>query len=73
MNSVNPYRLQGQKTAAVEIVYALGYAPDWLCIPMVNAGNITAYWMGFQEYQQAGRSRSLPRMMDSRQADPPLW
>ena len=63
VNSVNPYRLQGQKTAAFEIVDALGDAPDWLCIPMGNAGNITAYWMGFQEYQQAGRSRSLPRMM----------
>ena len=62
-NSVNPYRLQGQKTAAFEIVDALGDAPDWLCIPMGNAGNITAYWMGFQEYQQAGRSRRLPRMM----------
>jgi threonine synthase len=63
VNSVNPYRLQGQKTAAFEIVDALGDAPDWLCIPMGNAGNITAYWMGFQEYQQAGRSRRLPRMM----------
>ncbi len=63
VNSVNPYRLQGQKTAAFEIVDALGDAPDWLCIPMGNAGNITAYWMGFQEYQQAGRSRNLPRMM----------
>ena len=51
VNSVNPYRLQGQKTAAFEIVDALGEAPDWLCIPMGNAGNITAYWMGFQEYQ----------------------
>merc|ERR1711990_1355688 len=63
VNSVNPVRLQGQKTAAFEIVDALGDAPDWLCIPMGNAGNITAYWMGFQEYQQAGRSQSLPRMM----------
>ena len=63
VNSVNPYRLQGQKTAAFEIVDALGDAPDWLCIPMGNAGNITAYWMGFQEYQNAGHSRILPRMM----------
>lgn len=63
VNSVNPYRLQGQKTAAFEIVDALGEAPDWLCIPMGNAGNITAYWMGFQEYHQAGHSRRLPRMM----------
>ena len=63
VNSVNPYRLQGQKTAAFEIVDALGDAPDWLCIPMGNAGNIAAYWMGFEEYQQAGRSKHLPRMM----------
>ncbi|HJN36600.1 MAG: threonine synthase [Prochlorococcus sp.] len=63
VNSVNPYRLQGQKTAAFEVVDALGEAPDWLCIPMGNAGNITAYWMGFQEYQQAGHCRELPRMM----------
>jgi threonine synthase len=63
VNSVNPYRLQGQKTAAFEVIEALGDAPDWLCIPMGNAGNITAYWMGFQEYHQAGRSRRLPRMM----------
>ena len=59
VNSVNPYRLQGQKTAAFEVIDALGDAPDWLCIPMGNAGNITAYWMGFQEYNQAGRSRKL--------------
>ena len=63
VNSVNPFRLQGQKTAAFEIIDALGDAPDWLCIPMGNAGNISAYWMGFQEYQQAGHSRTLPRMM----------
>ena len=63
VNSVNPYRLQGQKTAAFEIVDALGDAPDWLCIPMGNAGNITAYWMGFQEYHQAGLSSRSPRMM----------
>ena len=63
VNSVNPYRLQGQKTAAFEIVDVLGEAPDWLCIPMGNAGNITAYWMGFQEYHKAGHSRRLPRMM----------
>jgi threonine synthase len=63
VNSVNPYRLQGQKTAAFEVVDALGEAPDWLCIPVGNAGNISAYWMGFNEYHQAGRSRKLPRMM----------
>ncbi|MEB3297813.1 MAG: threonine synthase [Cyanobacteriota bacterium] len=63
VNSVNPFRLQGQKTAAFEVVDALGEAPDWLCIPVGNAGNITAYWMGFNEYRQAGLSRRLPRMM----------
>jgi threonine synthase len=63
VNSVNPYRLQGQKTAAFELVDVLGEAPDWLCIPVGNAGNISAYWMGFREYQIEGRSRKLPRMM----------
>jgi threonine synthase len=63
VNSLNPFRLQGQKTAAFEVVDALGDAPDWLCIPMGNAGNISAYWMGFQEYRQAGLSRRLPKMM----------
>ncbi|BAZ46282.1 threonine synthase [Chondrocystis sp. NIES-4102] len=63
VNSVNPYRLQGQKTAAFEIVDVLGDAPDWLCIPVGNAGNITAYWMGFCEYRQAGKCARLPKMM----------
>jgi threonine synthase len=63
VNSLNPFRLQGQKTAAFEVVDVLGKAPDWLCIPMGNAGNISAYWMGFQEYHQAGRCQQLPRMM----------
>lgn len=63
VNSVNPYRLEGQKTAAFEIVEALGTAPDWLCIPVGNAGNITAYWMGFCQYHAAGKSDRLPRMM----------
>ena len=63
VNSVNPYRLQGQKTAAFEIIENLGNAPDWLCIPMGNAGNISAYWMGFQEYFKANKSKQLPRMM----------
>jgi hypothetical protein len=62
VNSVNPYRLQGQKTAAFEIVDVMGDAPDWLCIPVGNAGNITAYWMGFSEYHQQGKCR-LPQMM----------
>ena len=63
VNSVNPYRLEGQKTAAFEIVDTLGTAPDWLCIPVGNAGNISAYWMGFCQYHQLGKSNSLPRMM----------
>lgn len=63
VNSVNPYRLEGQKTAAFEIVDALGNAPDWLCIPVGNAGNISAYWMGFCQYHQGGRCDRLPRMM----------
>ena len=52
VNSLNPYRLEGQKTAAFEICDALGSAPDILCLPVGNAGNITAYWMGFQQYHQ---------------------
>jgi threonine synthase len=63
VNSVNPYRLEGQKTAAFEVVDALGDAPDWLCIPVGNAGNITAYWMGFCQYHQDGLCSRLPRMM----------
>jgi threonine synthase len=63
VNSVNPYRLEGQKTAAFELVDILGNAPDWLCIPVGNAGNITAYWMGFCQYHQAGKCDRLPRMM----------
>jgi threonine synthase len=63
MNSINPDRLQGQKTAAFEIVDVLGDAPDYLLLPVGNAGNITAYWKGFREYQAAGRSTRLPRMV----------
>ncbi len=63
MNSVNPNRLEGQKTAAFEIVDALGDAPDYLLLPVGNAGNITAYWKGFREYHKAGRSTRLPRMV----------
>jgi threonine synthase len=62
VNSVNPDRLQGQKTAAFEIVDELGDAPDVHCLPVGNAGNITAYWMGYTEYQQAGLSTRSPRM-----------
>lgn len=62
VNSVNPYRIEGQKTAAFEIVDELGDAPDVLCIPVGNAGNITAYWRGFREYHQLERSSQRPRM-----------
>jgi threonine synthase len=62
VNSVNPFRLQGQKTAAFEICDALGRAPDVHCIPVGNAGNITAYWMGYQEYAADGVVASTPRM-----------
>ncbi|GAB4201086.1 MAG: threonine synthase [Coleofasciculaceae cyanobacterium] len=63
VNSVNPYRLEGQKTGAFEVVDNLGDAPDWLCIPVGNAGNITAYWMGFCQYHQHGKCTRLPQMM----------
>ncbi|MCH8189936.1 MAG: threonine synthase [Chloroflexi bacterium] len=63
VNSVNPHRIAGQKTAAFEIVDVLGDAPDLLCIPVGNAGNITAYWMGFKEYHQDGKTSKRPRMM----------
>ena len=62
VNSVNPYRIEGQKSAAFEIVDELGDAPDVHCIPVGNAGNITAYWKGYREYQDAGRVTKLPRM-----------
>lgn len=63
VNSVNPYRIEGQKTGAFELCDQLGEAPDMLFIPVGNAGNITAYWKGFNAYRAAGRSASLPRMM----------
>ena len=63
VNSVNPYRLEGQKTASFEIVDVLGDAPDCVCIPVGNAGNITAYWKGFREYLEAERSSHTPRML----------
>ncbi|MDP9325134.1 MAG: threonine synthase, partial [Candidatus Dormibacteraeota bacterium] len=63
VNSVNPNRIEGQKTAAFEVVEALGDAPDMLFIPVGNAGNITAYWKGFREYHEAGRVTQLPRMV----------
>jgi threonine synthase len=63
VNSINPYRIEGQKTGAFEIVDVLGDAPDLHCIPVGNAGNITAYWKGYREYQDAGKVTHLPRMM----------
>ena len=62
VNSINPFRLEGQKTGAFEIVDVLGDAPDVHCIPVGNAGNITAYWKGYREYQDAGKATKLPRM-----------
>lgn len=62
VNSINPFRIQGQKTAAFEIVEELGDAPDYHCIPVGNAGNITAYWMGYKEYHKDGIAKSLPTM-----------
>ena len=63
VNSVNPLRLEGQKTAAFEIVDQMEDAPDLLCIPVGNAGNITSYWKGFLEYRDRDKASSLPRMM----------
>src|SRR5580658_2149912 len=62
VNSVNPDRLEGQKTAAFEVVDALGDAPDVHCLPVGNAGNISAYWMGYKEYFDAGLAGHRPRM-----------
>ncbi|WP_456401126.1 threonine synthase [Persephonella sp.] len=63
VNSVNPYRIEGQKTASFEIIDAIGDAPDFHFIPVGNAGNITAYWKGYKEYKEAGKSTKLPRMI----------
>ena len=63
VNSLNPHRIEGQKTAAFEIIDVLGEAPDYLFIPLGNAGNITAYWTGFEEYYQAGKASLKPKMM----------
>jgi threonine synthase len=62
VNSVNPYRIEGQKSAAFEIVDALGDAPDVHCLPVGNAGNITAYWKGYTEYAADGPATGRPRM-----------
>ncbi len=58
VNSINPYRIEGQKTGAFEICDELGSAPDWLCLPVGNAGNITSYWAGFQQYK-----KGLPQLL----------
>ena len=63
VNSINPYRLQGQKTAAFEIVEELGCAPDFHCLPVGNAGNITAHWMGYSEYNKDGHINQRPKML----------
>ena len=62
VNSINPYRLEGQKTASFEIVDELGDAPEILAIPIGNAGNISAYWKGFNEYKEKGIAKKLPQM-----------
>ena len=63
VNSVNPYRIEGQKSGAFEVVDELGDAPEVHCIPVGNAGNITVYWKGYLEYREAGRATRLPRML----------
>jgi threonine synthase len=64
VNSVNPYRIEGQKTGAWEVCEDLGMqAPDWLCIPVGNAGNITAYWRGFREWHERGLIERMPRLL----------
>lgn len=63
VNSLNPFRIEGQKTAAFEICDDLGDAPDYHVIPVGNAGNITAYWRGYKQYKEAGRSQTLPKML----------
>jgi threonine synthase len=63
VNHINPHRVLGQQTGAWEIVDSLGQAPEYLCLPMGNAGNITAYWKGFRRYHELGRITALPRML----------
>lgn len=68
VNSVNPARIEGQKTASFEIVEALGDAPDWLCLPVGNAGNITSYWKGFKEDRAEGNATKLPQVLGAQAA-----
>ncbi|MFC1617537.1 threonine synthase [Candidatus Margulisiibacteriota bacterium] len=63
VNSINPYRIEGQKTGAFEIIGQLGIVPDYHTIPVGNAGNITAYWKGYKEYFAKGKIKSLPKML----------
>ncbi len=63
VNSINPYRIQGQKTGAFEICDVLGEAPEYHAIPVGNAGNITAYWKGYKEYREKGITKTLPKML----------
>lgn len=63
VNSINPFRIEGQKTAAFEICDVLGNAPEFHAIPVGNAGNITAYWKGYREYKKSGKSKRVPKML----------
>ncbi|MBI5026360.1 MAG: threonine synthase [Nitrospirae bacterium] len=63
VNSINPFRLEGQKTAAFEVCDRLGTAPEYHALPVGNAGNITAYWKGYKEYRDAGKIKDLPKML----------
>jgi threonine synthase len=65
VNSINPYRLQGQKTAAFEIIDELGRAPDYHCLPVGNAGNITAYWLGYTEYSTVAETTASNTLDES--------
>lgn len=75
VNSINPYRIEGQKTGAFEVVDELGEAPDYHFIPVGNAGNITAYWRGYKEYHALGKCRKKPRMIgwQAEGASPIVW
>jgi len=63
VNSLNPYRIEGQKTASFEVIDHLGFVPTYHCLPVGNAGNITAYWKGYKEYWEKGRVEGLPKML----------
>jgi threonine synthase len=63
VNSINPYRIDGQKTGAFEVIDHLGFVPDYHAMPVGNAGNITAYWKGYKEYYECGKAESLPKML----------